>query len=117
MEELNINLEELNALDKYFDTLKQTGYYKQKDVDKLLVLDYIRELLSDNYSYYITEEDFNIIKDVLYCLFGSTCLISYPVFIKNLAVIGSNKRDGNLRITEDEILRKTENDYLRIGVN
>ena len=116
MEEYDIKLEELNALNKYFEVLKSTGYYNYKDVKKLIVLDFIRELLSDNYNLYITEEDYASITNLLYCLFGSTCLIPYPVFIKNLPIIGNNYNGKQLRITEDEILRNTEDTYFRIEV-
>lgn len=116
MEEYNIELEELNTLNKYFEVLKNTGYYNYKDVKKVVILDFIRELLSDNFSIYITEEDYASIADLLYCLFGSNCLIPYPVFISNLPMIGNNYDDDQLRITENEILRNTEDVYFRMEV-
>lgn len=117
MEEYNIELEETNTLDKYFEVLKHTGYYNYKDVKKLIVLDFIRDILSDTYNMYITEEDYTSITDLLYCLFGSTCLIPYPVFIKNLAIIGDNNTGKYLRRTEhEETLRNTEDSLFRIEV-
>lgn len=116
MEEYNIHLEELNALDRYFETLKQTGYYNYKDVKKLVILDFIRDLLSPNYNVYISEDDYTSIAELLYCFFGTSCLLPYPVFIKNLPIIGVNYTDDDLRITEDDDLRITEDYLFRIEV-
>lgn len=116
MEEYNINIEELKYIDKYFETLKKVGYYPYKETKKLLVIDFIRDLLSFNYNVYITDEDYTAISELLYCYFGSNCLIPYQVFIKNLPVIGVNYTDDELRITEDSILRTTEDELFRIEV-
>jgi hypothetical protein len=114
MEEYNIHLEELKYLDNYFETLKKTGYYSYNEVKKLLVIDFIRELLSPNYNVYITEKDYIVISELLQCYFGSNCLIPYPVFTKNLPIIGKNYTDDDLRIAEDTTLRNTENVFFRI---
>ena len=66
------------ALKKYFTSLSLLGYVNYEDVNKILVLIFIQELLENNCKVFITEGDKKIIDKVLYCLYGSTCLIEYP---------------------------------------
>lgn len=76
-----------NAINKYFNTLGNTGYVKQKDVYKLLVLCGIEELLNNDFRGLVSQEDYSLINKALYCLYGSTCLIPYPDYYS-----GKNKR-------------------------
>lgn len=71
-----------NALCHYFEALGKLGYYKQGDIDKLLVLIYLNTLLTDDYRGYITDEDYAAIERALNCLYGTSCLIPYPEFRK-----------------------------------
>lgn len=66
------------ALSKYFTHLSNVGYFKQSDVDKLIVLTFIQELLDRDFRGLVTEDDYNYIVKAMYCLYGSSCLIPYP---------------------------------------
>ena len=66
------------ALSKYFTHLSNVGYFKQSDVDKLIVLTFIQELLDRDFRGLVTEDDYNYIVRAMYCLYGSSCLIPYP---------------------------------------
>lgn len=72
------------SLKRYFDSLSILGYVNNKEVDKLIVLMFIQELLDGECKEYIEEYDYMIIHKVLYCLYGSTCLIPYPEYISNV---------------------------------
>ena len=71
-----------NAYESYFNTLCKTGYISQANVEKLLVLNFFWELVSNDYRCHLSSEDYSIIEQALNCLFGSTCLIPYPDYLK-----------------------------------
>lgn len=71
-----------NAVSHYFEALSYTGYYKHKDVQKLLVLLFYFFFLSEDYRGYLKEEDYHEIEKALNCLYGTTCLIPYPDYLK-----------------------------------
>lgn len=75
------------SLSRYFNTLSKLGYKSYSDVDRLLVLIFIQEWLEDKCLNYINEDDQRIIERVLYCLYGSSCLIPYPTNIVKDALI------------------------------
>lgn len=74
---------------------------------KLLVFSFITEILYGPMSQFVTEEDYNIINDALYCIYGS-CMISYPDYKKAMTGITDRQID-EYRVTEDNILREIEN--------
>ena len=67
-----------NTLSKYFTNLANTGYRKNSDVMRVLLLSHINKLLNNDFRGFITEEDYKKIERALYCLYGSSCLIPYP---------------------------------------
>ena len=101
------------GVSNYFKALSLFGYKEYKEVNKLLVLLFIEELLRSSLSIYISEEDYKAITNILYCLFGSTCLIPYPEFIVNTSLVQA-LNDTTSRITEDDILRFSEDELLRL---
>ncbi len=104
------------AIIRYFTTLSQFGYKKYSDVNKILVLFFIEEMLSGEMSYYITQEDYRSIINALYCLTGSTCMIDFPMFESYDTLVHSNNRPFVPRITEDSVIRSTEEDSFRVEV-
>lgn len=71
-----------NSLNSYFKSLSNTGYRKQRDVNSLLLYSYIQELLDSDFRGLVTEEDYRLIENALYCLYG-TCLIPFPDYYNN----------------------------------
>lgn len=72
-----------DILENYFNILSQTGYYNYNSVYKILVFLFIDDLLNTEMNIYITEEDYNLIADILECLYSFECLIPYSEFNKN----------------------------------
>lgn len=101
------------GVSNYFQALSTFGYKGYKEVNKLLVLLFIEDLLRSSFSLYIDEEDYKTITNVLYCLFGSTCLIPYPEFAVNTSLVQA-LNDATPRITENDILRFSEDELLRL---
>ncbi len=99
----------------YFNALTKFGYKKQSDVNKLLVYNFIGEILTGEMRYFITEKDYGAIEQALSCLYGSSCLIPYPQYINDDYLFG-HLESGRLitpRITEDNNIRFTEDVRVR----
>lgn len=101
------------ALDRYFKSLHTLGYKSYNDVNKLLVLSLIQELLTSEFSYFITEEDYKSIVNALYCIIGN-CMIDFPSYASWDSLIHEGSIDIIYRITEDSILRITEDSKIRV---
>ena len=71
-----------NAFETYFNTLCKTGYMSYPNVEKLLLLAFYWDLVRNDYRCHLSKSDYNTIEKALYCLFGSTCLIPYPDYLK-----------------------------------
>jgi hypothetical protein len=70
------------SISRYFHILGIKGYLSYRDVSRLLVLLFYHHLIYDDYRGYISEEDYTQIGVALNCLYGSTCLIPYPDYLK-----------------------------------
>ena len=67
-----------DTLTKYFKTLSLTGYKSYDVVYKILVIDFIYEIIHSELRHYITNKDIKLMQDLLYQFLGSTCEISFP---------------------------------------
>lgn len=87
------------AVMHYFKALSLLGYYKYKDVEKLIVLLFYHVLIDHDYRGYVKEKDYKLIDKALHCLYGTTCLIPYPDYLKM----------GKLKLGEfTEVLSRTK---------
>jgi hypothetical protein len=71
-----------NAITAYYNILKVRGYHSYVDAIRLLVLCFYRDFVYHEYNGIFTIEDYSLIEKALNCLFGSTCLIPYPDYLK-----------------------------------
>lgn len=71
-----------NALYNYYNALQYTGYMSTKHTYKLLVLVFYWQLINNDYRGIISEDCYRLIERALDCLYGSTCLIPYPDYLK-----------------------------------
>lgn len=70
------------SLSHYYTALGKLGYYKYADVKKLLVLLFYRDFVFNDYRGFISRSDYLTIEKALNCLFGTTCLMPYPDYLK-----------------------------------
>lgn len=101
------------GLNSYYDSLSVLGNRPQSDVDKLLVLSFLEEVLTEEMRFLITEKDYRTIEKALNCLYGS-CLVPFPQY-QGSSLFGTIT-DGSIispRITEDSNIRFTEDDVTR----
>lgn len=112
----NISQEVAGAIERYFSILSHVGYKSYCEVDKLLVFIFIEELLN-KFSFVLTEKDYDTLANVVNCFYGS-CMIPFPYYID------SKKEEEELpvffyeyfRLSEDNLLRATENNSLRLNI-
>lgn len=71
-----------NALNSYFNVLEKKGYLSFPNMEKLLVLIFYRDFVFHDYRGHITKDDYHLIERALDCLYGTTCLIPYPDYLK-----------------------------------
>lgn len=100
------------ALNKYFNTLKATGYIKDDIVYKLIVLSFIDDLLEQPNLDIITEEVYTDLYNAIFCLTGN-CIIDYPVKMDYDDFIYYYKKDDKIRVDNDFNSRITEDSNIR----
>ncbi len=71
-----------NTLSYYFHALEVKGYMPFRDSVKALLLIFYRDFVFNDSRARITEKDYHLIEKALDCLYGTTCLIPYPDYLK-----------------------------------
>jgi hypothetical protein len=71
-----------NALGSYYNALEKKGYMSYSNMQKLLLLIFYRDFVFRDYRGLLSREDYLLIERALDCLWGSTCLIPYPDYLK-----------------------------------
>ena len=71
-----------DALGKYFHALSVKGYMPYSDAQKLLILSFYKDFVFQDYRGLLSKDDYHQIELALDCLYGSTCLIPYPDYLK-----------------------------------
>ena len=71
-----------NALSSYYNALEKTGYMSYPQIEKLLLLCFYRDFVYQDYRAKLSKDDYHLIERVLNCLWGSTCLIPDPDYLK-----------------------------------
>lgn len=109
------NLDELSfqSLERYFTVLEKTGYMNDVDTNKLMLLLFLQEFL-DTYSHYITEDDYNLINSIIVCLYSTSCLIPYVQYKKLTEPLNDYILTVPIRTTEEDIIRHSEIETLRL---
>ena len=70
------------ASERYFHALEQLGYLPHHNAEKLLLLSFYRDFVFKDYRGLLSKDDYHLIERALDCLYGSTCLIPYPDYLK-----------------------------------
>lgn len=70
------------ALSRYFHALEIHGYMSKTHSIKLLVLSFFKDFVFQDYRGILTKKDYCLIERALDCLYGTSCLIPYPDYLK-----------------------------------
>ena len=71
-----------NALSSYYHALELKGYMSKAHSDKLLLLAFYRDFVFHDYRAMLSKSDYCLIERALDCLYGTSCLIPYPDYLK-----------------------------------
>ena len=110
MEEL-INVKD-SSLEKYFKLLTHTGVTGGDIQDNMLALIAIEDILN-RFGEFITDQDLRKLNKLLQCI-SNNCLIDYQESIGGDTLYHPMNRNLEVRISEDNILRGSEDGILRI---
>lgn len=114
MKEINEVITE--SIQNYFYQLAIGGYKKNSSVNKLLVLQFIGELLQGDLRFYINKEDHRAIQKALYCIYGSDCMIPFPQYeIDQSMVAGGDQSVLQARLSELSDYRSSTGYPVRIS--
>ena len=70
------------ALSNYYHALSLAGYMSRSHTERLLVLMFYRDFALKDYRGLLSKDDYHLIERALDCLWGSSCLIPYPDYLK-----------------------------------
>lgn len=70
------------ALIKYYHALEVKGYMSKTHSEKLLVMAFYRDFMFNDYRALLSKRDYCLIERALDCLYGTSCLIPYPDYLK-----------------------------------
>ena len=70
------------ALSKYYHALEIRGYMSKAHSDKLLVMAFYWKFMYNDYRALLSKSDYCLIEKALDCLYGTSCLIPYPDYLK-----------------------------------
>lgn len=70
------------ALTKYYHALEVKGYMSKTHSTKLLVMTFYRDFMFNDYRALLSKRDYCLIERALDCIYGTSCLIPYPDYLK-----------------------------------
>ena len=71
-----------SSLSRYFSALEVKGYMPYSQMEKLMILCFYRDFVFSDYRGILSKNDYLLIERALDCLYGSSCLIPYPDYLK-----------------------------------
>lgn len=72
----------LEALTKYYHALEVKGYMSKVHSEKLLVMAFYWDFIYNDYRALLSKRDYCLIERALDCIYGTSCLIPYPDYLK-----------------------------------
>ena len=72
----------VNGVESYVNALEKLGYVNYLQMSKLLALSFYRDFVYHDYRGILSLGDYHLIEQALDCLYGTTCLIPYPDYLK-----------------------------------
>lgn len=110
----NLTIQSYESVNKYFNALSKLGYFDYSHVYKLLLLLFVEDIIDGNFVDLIPEEDYRVIANCLYCIYGTSCLVPYQAYLTTIEVSKAPNYD-KFRTSEDSEFRETELNEMRIA--
>ncbi len=98
-----------DSLSSYYHALELHGYMSHSYVQKLLLLIFYRDFTLRDYRGLLSKDDYYLIERALDCLWGSSCLIPYPDYLKmsKLCLGGMTEMAQRVKTLEDTNVLKS----------
>ena len=106
----------LSIVSRYYTKAAITGYIAHSSVQRMLAYFFLIDFVETLYPYFVDYNDYQNVNMAFVKIFSDGgCLFPYEAMNPDSLIIGkSHYMGGNaLRITIDNIMRETENDFLR----
>ena len=100
-----------SSLSRYFSALEVKGYMSYSQMEKLMILCFYRDFVFGDYRGVISKDDYLLIERALDCMYGSSCLIPYPDYLKmgKLHLGETTELASRLRTLEEtEVLKPSD---------
>ena len=101
------------SLDTYFEVLNNIGYVNENTMQYLIILSFIEDLTGTAFFEYITNEDLNILLEVLYKISCKSCILGAPYTPTLDDLFRGPLSNAQLRGTQQQVLKITQNSNLR----
>ena len=111
---MDINELTLISTKNYYKVLKSRGSLDYNQVYQLLLLSFIDSLFQDDFSWYITEEDYALLTNIVTCISKNLCIVPYSKTAIHTEPIKNYLEDTPTRISEKDIIKLGEADILRL---
>ena len=112
---MDINELTLISTKNYYKVLKSRGSLDYNQVYQLLLLSFIDDLFQEDFSWYITEENYELIDNLITCLSKNSCIIPYTKIASHTEPVRNFLEDVPTRISENNVIRLAEVDVLRLA--
>ena len=109
---MELTTDVLTSIERYFNTLTNTGYLPDYKVNQLIAYIIMEEILYGPLRFFVNDKDYKSISNALNCLSGN-CMIPYPDYLNSFTPV-TEPTYNEYRITEEGILRSTEDNNLRV---
>ena len=111
---MDINQLTLDSINRYHQVLKRTGFIGDHEVYKLFTLSFLDDLFKEDFSWYITEEDYALLTNIITCISKNLCIVPYSKTAIHTEPIKNYLEDTPTRISEKDIIKLGEADILRL---
>ena len=112
---MDINQLTLDSINRYHQVLKRTGFIGDQEVYKLFILSFLDDLFKEDFSWYITEENYELMDKIITYLSKNSCIISYTKVASHTKPIKNFLENIPTRVSENNVIRLVEVDILRLA--
>ena len=111
---MDINQLTLDSINRYHQVLKRTGFIGDQEVYKLFILSFLDDLFKEDFSWYITEENYELMDKIITYLSKNSCIIPYTKAASHTEPIKNFLEDISIRVSENNVIRLAEVDVFRL---
>ena len=111
---MDINQLTLDSINRYHQVLKRIGFIGDQEIYKLFTLSFLNDLFKEDFSWYITEENYELMDKIITYLSKNSCIIPYTKAASHTEPIKNFLEDISIRVSENNVIRLAEVDILRL---